>query len=135
MELTLQDVKTIAEKRAGKNKKAGWNRKFTFPTYILLVICLASVLARNHVSNEQVFVSNNNKVVVSKDADKAMVNGEEYIRDYAQGVDSVRKLVDYTFLITGGLALVIYAYWYYRVKKPYIVKFVKYWQDNKEFME
>ncbi len=135
MNLTLQDVETIANKRAEKNKKVGWNRKFTFPSFILLIICLISIIARNEISNEQVFVSSNNKVVVSKDADKAIVNGEEYTRDYTQGVDPMRELVDYTFPISGGLALIIYAYWYYRVKKPYVTKFVKYWQDNKEFME
>lgn len=136
--LTVDDVKSIAGSRANKSKKIGWNRRYTFPTYILFIIGVVAMMAQYSLYPDEIFVSDAGRqiAVVQDNKGKVLeINGEIYRKDYNLSVDTLKSNLTRVFLVSFAIAIAIWLYWYYKVKKPYVNKFIEYWENNHTLME
>jgi len=130
MELSDKDLKDLASSRMPK--KVQWNRKYTIPCYLLLVIFAVCLLVPSNHDIERTMISDNgNKVVVMGGSNEMTIDGIEYTNLNKYNRIDVINYAGYLALLG---ALIVYVLWRKRVKQPYTKKFVEYYKNHGELM-
>jgi hypothetical protein len=138
VELNNKEIKALANIRFSNHKELKWKRVYTIPFYILMTITIAIALINISQDDSVVVDGRNGETYIISDKlvinENVVINEVEYI---LKGDDIKKKLPDWVNdcgLISFVVALVIYYIWYKRIKKPYIKRFMEYYNERKELM-
>jgi len=133
MKLSDKEIKALAHARMKSHKEIAWNRKYTIPYYVAVVIAVVSFLMSIDTPSEAVMVSGDGNKVVLTNGESIVVNGVEYIRD--RNKESGLKYLRYIGLGASVLAGVVYYKWSMDLKHPYIKRFTRYYKEYGELLD
>ena len=132
MELNDKELEALANVRVKKHKDIMWNRRYTIPMCVLIVIAFMSAFAIRTTIEDKVLVNSFGDKVV-------LVSGETMIIDgIVYRVDKEKQWEDYISYVGLGallLAGLIYYKWLNNLKRPYIARFKEYYAEHRELME
>lgn len=135
MKLDEKDIDALAKARLKKHKNIQWNRKYTIPYYVGLVVAVVISLMSLSISSDMVMISPDGDKVLVVDSESMVVDGVEYTRDKGKEEKGFPDI--FLYIILGFLALACVAYWKWirDLKQPYIKSFKEYYREHGELME
>lgn len=134
MELTDKDLTALANVRLAKRKEIRWNRKYTIPFYICLVIMAMSALIYIPLDSDMVLTSEYGHQLIIVEKEWTVINGIEFNRDR----DKEPHQLDFIPYVAFGAAVLccgILYKWAKDLKQPYVKKFIEHYREHGELMK